>query len=293
MAAWTILRLGDLPQASNYLGMLTTGRIAAVAFTECDAGSDLSAITTQVSRDGENILISGEKVWVTGARYADLLIVMGRLGGHDAAAVVVPTSADGVHIEPVRQPLGCRAAGHANVRLNKVRLPAASILGGCSYAVSVLITTALTFGRLSVAWGSLGILRGCLATASVHARKRHQFGKPIADHQLIRRHLAQLVTLERVSTQVCEHVTRNWDSNAPTVAFDAVLAKYVSSKAAAKGASTAVQILASAGAENGHLVARAYRDAKLMEIIEGSNEICELLLAEHALNPLSSRREYL
>lgn len=293
MAAWTIQRLGALPQKRVYLPALTTGSLAAVAFTEFDAGSDLSAITTQIRREGETISLTGEKIWVTGARYADLLIVIGRLGKDEAAAVVVPTSADGVDIEPISQPLGCRAAGHANVHLNKVRLDAASILGGCSYAMSVLVTSALTFGRLSVAWGCVGILRGCLTTASAHAQNRRQFGRPIADYQLILRHLAQLTVLERVSTRVCEDASGNWDSKSPTVAFDSVLAKYVSSRAAANGASMAVQILASAGALDGHLVARAYRDAKLMEIIEGSNEMCELLLADRALNQLDAHGDEL
>lgn len=290
MAAWTIQRLGNALQKTTYLELLTNGSLAAIAFSEADAGSDLSGMTTKIERGRDSILLTGEKTWITGARYADLLIVVGQLGAGEAAAVIVPTSADGVEIEPLNQPLGCRAAGHARVYLNEVRLPATNILGGCGHAMSVLVTTALSFGRLSVAWGCVGILRACLATASAHAQNRRQFGRPIADHQLILRHLAQLVTLEHVSTQACENASNNWDANRPSLAFDAVLAKYVSSRAAADGASTAVQVLASAGAQNGHVVARAYRDAKLMEIIEGSNEICELLLAEHALTPLQTYR---
>ena len=286
MAAWTIQRLGSPHQRSMYLQELTNGRLAAIAFSEAGAGSDLSEITTRIERGRESVLLNGEKTWITGARYADLLVVIARFGNDEAAAVIVPTAAEGVVIEPLNQPLGCRAGGHAKVQLNNVRLPAANVLGGCGHAMAVLITSALTFGRLSVAWGCVGIVRACLAAASAHSQTRRQFGRPIADYQLILRHLAQLVTFEHISTQACEAASKNWDSNRPSLAIDAVLAKYVSSRAAADGASTAVQIFASAGAQTGHVVARAYRDAKLMEIIEGSNEICELLIAERALTPL-------
>ena len=116
-----------------------------------------------------------------------------------------------------------------------------------------------------------------------HARQRKQFGKPLAEHQLVARHLAELLAAEQVSTRVCEHASQCWDSGSPDVVVATVLAKHVSAGHAARGAAAAVQVLASAGAQDGHVVARAYRDAKLMEIIEGSNEICQIILAQHAM----------
>jgi alkylation response protein AidB-like acyl-CoA dehydrogenase len=106
----------------------------------------------------------------------------------------------------------------------------------------------------------------------------------LAEHQLVRRHLADLLIAEQVSTRVCEHASRCWDSVSPEMAVMAVLAKHTSAGHAARSAATAVQLLGSAGAQDGHVVARAYCDAKLMELIEGSNEICQLILAEHALS---------
>ena len=89
---------------------------------------------------------------------------------------------------------------------------------------------------------------------------------------------------EQVCTQICEHAGRRWDANSADLVMAAVTAKHVCAVQAASAAATAVQVLASFGAEDGHVVARAYRDAKLMEIIEGSNEICRLILARHALS---------
>jgi methoxymalonate biosynthesis protein len=221
-------------------------------------------------------------VWVTGARYADLLVVLG-WHGDEAAAVVVPSDAPGVRIEPVADPLGCRAAGHSNLFFDQVRLPASSVLGGGGQSLPLLFTTALSYGRMSVAWGCVGILSACLKAATAHASRREQSGKPIGEHQLVARHLAELLAAERVSRLVCQDASRSWDASSPEMVVAAVLAKHVSAGNAARAAATAVQVLASAGAQDGHVVARAYRDAKLMEIIEGSNEICELILSRHAL----------
>jgi alkylation response protein AidB-like acyl-CoA dehydrogenase len=282
MAAWSVHRLGSGEQQASYLPRLSGGDLAAVAFSEPHAGSDLSPISTQIRVDGDSVVLDGHKVWVTAAHYADLILVVGQYRD-GAAAVVVPATAPGVRVERIPDPLGCRAAGHADVHLDSVRLPADSVLGGAGQSLSLLVTLVLAYGRISVAWGCVGILRGCLAVAAKHARSREQFGKPLVDHQLVSRHLAELFVSEQVSTRVCEHASRCWDSGASGMVMATVLAKHVSAGNAAHGAASAVQMLASAGARDGHVVARAYRDAKLMEIIEGSNELCQLMLAQHVV----------
>ncbi len=281
MAAWTVERLGDRAQSAELLPRLASGDTAAVAFSEPQAGSDLSAIETTVTLDGDTLVLTGRKKWVTAAEYADLFLVVARMG-EEGAVVVVPRTAPGVRLRRVTDPLGCRAAGHADLRLDEVRLPLSSLLGGGRQPLSLLVTTALAYGRLSVAWGCVGILRACVTAAVEHAGSRHQFGLPLGRHQLVARHLADLWTAEQIAARVCEYASRRWDANAADLGTAIVLAKYVSAGQAAKGAAAAVQVLASAGAQDGHVVARAYRDAKLMEIIEGSNEVCQLILADHA-----------
>jgi alkylation response protein AidB-like acyl-CoA dehydrogenase len=282
MAAWTIQRMGTEAQRREYLTRLAGGELAAVAFSEPGAGSDLSAMGTQIRRDGEHIVLDGQKVWTTAALYADLIVVVG-VQGQAGAVVVVPATSPGLTIEPVPNPSGCRAAGHANLRFSGVRLPAEAMLGGGGQPLSLICTTALAYGRLSVAWGCVGILRACLAAAAGHAATRQQFGKPLAEHQMVAQLLAELYSAEQVATRACEHASRCWDARSPELVMATVLAKYLSAGSAARGATTAAQIMGSAGAQDGHVVARACRDAKLMEIIEGSNEICQLMLAEHAV----------
>ncbi|MCQ8833961.1 acyl-CoA dehydrogenase family protein [Streptomyces malaysiensis] len=283
MAAWTIQRLGSAQQRADHLPRLTSGTLAAVGFSEPEAGSDLSAISTEIRPDGDDVVVDGRKVWVTAAHYAHLLVIFGRYGD-GAAAVLVPADAPGVTVERVADPMGCRAAGHAGIRLDSVRLPRGHVLGGAGAALTMLVTAALSYGRMSVAWGCVGILRACLAAASRHAKSREQFGRPLAQHQLIGGHLADLLVAEQTATRVCEHASHRWDEGSPDMVTAAVLAKHVGATQAAAAAATAVQVLASAGASDGHVVARAYRDAKLMEIIEGSNELCRLMLAQHALS---------
>jgi methoxymalonate biosynthesis protein len=282
MAAWTVRRFGSERQRETYLPLLTSGSLAGVAFSEPAAGSDLSAMTTRIRPDGDTVVLDGHKVWVTGAHYADLLVVFGRY--HDGAgAVVVPTRAAGVRVDRVPDPLGCRAAGHADVRLDSVRLPRDSVLGGAGQPLGMLVTAALTYGRLSVAWGCVGILRACLRAAAAHAKTRVQFGKPLAEHQLVARHLAELAVAEQAATRTCEYASRCWDEGTPELVTAAVVAKHLAAGSAARGAAAAVQVLGSAGARDGGPAARAYRDAKLMELIEGSNEMSQLMLSAHAL----------
>jgi methoxymalonate biosynthesis protein len=281
MAAWAVQRFGHPEQQRAYLSALTSGVLACVAFSEAGAGSDLSAMAAQITPDGDTLVVDGAKVWVTGAEYAGQILVFARYG-NGAGAVMVPRTAAGVTVTPVRDPMGCRAAGHADVRLDGVRLPADALLAGAGLPLDWLVTAALTYGRLSVAWGCVGMLRACLAAAVPHAAAREQFGQPLHRHQLVARHLAELVVAEHAATLSCRHASRCWDEHSPDLATAAVLAKHLAATGATEGARRAVQVLGSAGARDGHPVARAYRDAKLMEIIEGSSEISQLLLAERA-----------
>lgn len=283
IAAAAVRRFGDREQRRRYLAELTSGKLAAVGFSEPGAGSELSAMATRLEPDGEDFVLEGRKMWVTGSSYADYLMVIAR-HGEQAAAIMLPSDAPGLRIEKVPEPMGCRAAGHCDLYFDRVPVPRSAVLGGGGQSLPMLFTTALSYGRMSIAWGCVGILRACLNAACAHAKRREQAGSVLADHQLVRRHLAELYADERAATAVCEQASRAWDAGSPDLVVAAVLAKHVAAGHAARSSAAAVQVLASAGARDGHVVARAYRDAKMMEIIEGTNEICQLVLAGHALS---------
>ncbi|AZK92757.1 MULTISPECIES: acyl-CoA dehydrogenase family protein [Streptomyces] len=283
MAAWTVLRIGGTAQRETYLKELTSGKLAAVGFSERQAGSDLSAIRTRVRIEGDTAVVDGHKVWTTAAAYADHLVVFGLQEDGSGAVVVVPSDTAGLRVERVPNPSGCRAAGHAHLYFDGVRVPADAVLAGSGASLPMLVAVSLAYGRTSVAWGCLGILRACTAAATAHAKSREQFGQPLAGHQLVAGHLADLWTAEQIAARVCEHASDLWDEGSPEAVTATVLAKHVAAERAAAGAALAAQILASAGAIEGHVVERAYRDAKLMEIIEGSSEMSRMMLARHAL----------
>jgi methoxymalonate biosynthesis protein len=281
MAAWTIQRLGDARSHDRFLRRLTCGELAAVGISEPQSGGDPAAMTTRVRPEGNSVVVDGCKAWVTAAHYADLLVVFG-LYGDGGAAVVVPADTPGVLIERVRDPLGCRAAGHATVVLDSVRLPADHVVGAGDTLPS-LVSSSLAYGRASVAWGCVGILRGCLEAVARHATTRHRSGRAVSGRQLVAGHVADLVSAEGVATRLCEYASACWDSGSPDVVIATVLAKYESARRAAAGAAAAVQVLAPAGTPDGYAVARAYRDAKMMGLTEGGHDMCQLILADHAV----------
>lgn len=281
MAAWTIQRLGDAGSRERYLRRLTCGELAAVGVSEARAGSDPAAMTTRIRPEGDSVVVDGRKMWVSAAHYADLLVIFG-LYGDGGAAVVVPADARGVLIERVPDPLGCRAAGYATVVLDAVRVPAHSVVGAGA-AMPLLVSSSLAYGRASVAWGCVGILRACLEAVTRHATTRRQPGRPLSEHRLVAGHVADLVSAEVVATRLCEYASACWDSGSPDVVIATVLAKYEGARRAAAGAAAAARVLASAGTPDGDTVARAYQEAQLMGVIEGSNEMCRSLLADHAV----------
>ncbi|MFJ9810373.1 acyl-CoA dehydrogenase family protein [Streptomyces sp. NPDC101158] len=282
MVAWALTRWGDAEQRERFLPRLATGATAAVAFSEPGAGSDLGAMRTTVVDQGATVRVDGAKVWTTGGTYADLVLVFGR-HGDGTAMVLVPTDTPGLTVTRRPDPSGCRAAGHADLRFDGVVLDRSHLLPGAGAPLSFVGQSVLAAGRLSIAWGCLGMIRSCLREAVRHARVREQFGQPLYRHQLVARHLGETRAAEQSLLRLCEHASRSWSEGVPEMFDAALVAKHVGATAAASAASAAAQVLASAGARDGHPVARALRDAKLMEIIEGSNEICQLQLAEQAM----------
>lgn len=280
MSAWIVQRCGTREQQAALVPLLAAGELCAVAFTEPGAGSDLNAISASVERTGDDVVVHGEKRWITAAMYARRVLCLVR-DGDAAAFVVVPTDSPGVCIEPVVGPLGCRAAGHASVALDRVHLPVDAVLGGGHQDLGLLAALALTYGRFSVAWGCIGIIRACREASVRHVSHREQGGVRLAEHQLVRHRLAEMFISEQAATELCRATASAWDAGSADLGIRVVAAKYFASRSARMAAEAAVQLHGSYAASDGHVVARAYRDSKLMEVIEGSNEVAAMLVADH------------
>jgi acyl-CoA dehydrogenase len=254
--------------------------IAAFCLTEDEAGSDGGAVRTSLRADGEDWVIDGRKRWITGARVADVFLVIGR-SEKGPTAVLVPREA--VRLEPVQGQLALRGAMLADVVLDGVRVPRSETVGPPGFGWSHVAGTALDHGRYTVAWGSVGLAQACLTAAARHAGTRVQFGARLAEHQLVRRHLSEMSVRTAAARALCREAAGSRQARRPSALHDTMLAKYAASTAAFDAADRAVQVLGAAGTAPGAEVERHFRDARIMRIIEGSDEMQQLALAEAAL----------
>jgi methoxymalonate biosynthesis protein len=163
-----------------------------------------------------------------------------------------------------------------------VRVPAGALVGPGGFAPGFVLTAGLDIGRYSVACGSVGIIQGCLEATARYARTRHVGGTPIGDFQLIKAKLADMVTAAAAGRALCERAGRLKEAGDEQTVMATWVAKYFASRAAVKAAADAVQAHGANGCTDAYPVARYYRDAKIMEIIEGSSELQQITIADAA-----------
>jgi len=279
MVAQTILRWGSELQQRRLLPMLAQGeKVAAIAFTEPEAGSDLNGIRTRIEDCGAALRVSGNKKWITCGALADIVLVFGRLDDRPAA-VLIETDNPGLCVKPLTEMLGFRAAHLAELELRDCEVPRENLIGRPGSALMYLAPYALEFGRVSVMWACLGILRACLEICGEHVRKRKVSGRPLLDLGMIQTLLTDIGVQHHAAFLMALHGSRARDCG-DVQATDLILAaKYFASQAAAQQSANAVQIMGALGCDERLEIARHYRDAKTMEIIEGSSQIVQLLLS--------------
>ncbi|MEW2113873.1 acyl-CoA dehydrogenase family protein [Streptomyces sp. NPDC005474] len=282
MASWSVRHWGDDAQRERWLPRLTDGSLlGAFALTGPEGGSDPSVSATTAERDGDGWVLSGRKKWITGGQVAGLYLLFARTG--DAlTAFLVPRDTPGVTVEPLHGILGTRASMLAEVVLDDVRLGDDAVLGPLGWATGTVMTSALDFGRFSVASGSVGIIQACLDATVAYTTNRKTSEGPLFERQLVRQKISDMVTGLRTSRLLCREAGRLKDAEDPAAIMANWIAKYHASTTAAACASAAVQLHGAAGCSPEHPVARLYRDAKVMEIIEGSTELQQITIAEQA-----------
>ncbi|HEV2779521.1 MAG TPA: acyl-CoA dehydrogenase family protein [Actinophytocola sp.] len=282
MVSWAVGRWGSDAQRDRWLPQLIKGETFGVfALSEPDSGSDASAAGTLAVPDGDGWVLDGRKKWITGGQVADVLLVFAR-SGQGMSAFLVPRDAAGVEISPIPNMLGTRSSMIAEVVLRDVRIGADAVLGPPGWAAGTVMTGALDLGRYSVACGSVGIIQACLDACVAYTSRRTVRDGQLRDLQLIRRKVSDMVTSARAARLLCEHAGRLKDAGDPATIMASWVAKYYASTAAATAASDAVQIHGANGCSPDYPVARLYRDAKIMEIIEGSSELQQTTIAEEA-----------
>jgi alkylation response protein AidB-like acyl-CoA dehydrogenase len=279
MVSMTILKWGNAAQKSRWLPPLARGEmIGAFALTEPGGGSDLQSLQTQFTEFGDgSYRLNGQKTWISYGQTAGVFLVIGAAGDRPLACLL-PRETAGVIIEPIIGLLGFRAAGLARVTFTDVAIPAADLLGKPGVALNYIAPIGLQYGRISTACSALGLLRGCFEEATTRAATRKVGTGTVGDFGMIRSILARMGTDLHAAALLCLAACRATDDHLPEAFTKALMAKYFSSCAAVRAAADAVQIWGAAGCHEDAAVSRYYRDAKILELIEGSTQIHEELL---------------
>ena len=281
MASMMTARWAGEQTRREWLPRMAAGdAVAAFCLTEPEAGSDAASITMTARRSGEGYLLDGIKRWITGGQIADLLLVFARTE-RGPTALLVEADRAGIERIPIDDMLGTRASLLAEVRFRDCWVPRSAVIA-TEGAGLLVATTALDLGRYSVACGCVGILQACLDACVSYTAKRSQGGAVLREHQLVRRLISEMVAQLSAARLLCRHAGELKDQGDPATVTATCIAKYVAASSAVRVAGDAVQLLGAHGCSTSASVSRYFRDAKIMEIIEGSTQIQQLMIAEDA-----------
>lgn len=282
MAGSALLRGASAEQKKTWLPRLIAGELlAAIAITEPHVGSDAAAVETWARREGERFVISGCKQWITCGQIADVFVVL--TGSDDGpCAFLVPRATDRLRFEPIHDMLGCRGYQLARLYFDACAVPADHLLGAPGLGLQFVVAAGLDAGRYNLAWGCVGLAQACLDASIAHTRSRTQFGGPLADLQLVQRMIARMMTDVHAARLMCAHAGAARGELRPDAANEAVMAKYFASTMVNRVAYDAVQLHGASGCGPELAVERWFRDARIMEIIEGSTQVLETVIASHA-----------
>jgi alkylation response protein AidB-like acyl-CoA dehydrogenase len=285
LACWMIARHGTEEQKQRYLPELATGaRRTGIGLTEPSAGTDLQGIRTTARRTGSHYVVNGSKTWITNARHADPLPVLVKTDpaacpAHKGMSVLlIDATTPGFTVGRDLPKLGYKGTESCEVHLDDVIVPAGNLLGGTEGRGLQQVLSGLEIGRLNVAARSVGIAQAAYDAALVYSRQREAFGQPIADFQAIQLKLADMAMKVQSARLLTYWAAAQADAGA-RVDLQAGMAKVVASEAALATAQDAMVVHGGYGYSQEFVVERLYRDAILMSIGEGTNDVMRTVIA--------------
>jgi len=274
---------GTQEQQDRWLPEMLGGELlGAYCLSEPDAGSDPGAMRTRAEKDGDAYVVNGVKAWVTHGGYADFYTSMirtsdARSGG--ISCVLVPADAAGLSADKPEDKMGLTGSTTATMRFDGVRVAADRLMGAEGQGLPIALA-ALDAGRLGIASVATGLAQGALDDAVAYAKQRETFGKPIIDHQGLGFLLADMAAAVQTSRACYLDAARRKDLGLP-YAKEASIAKLVATDAAMKVTTDAVQVFGGYGYTRDFPVERYMREAKVMQIFEGTNQIQRMVIARH------------
>ncbi|MEU5465820.1 acyl-CoA dehydrogenase family protein [Streptomyces althioticus] len=287
LATYPLAAYGTKEQHAEHLpAMLGGGLLGGYCLSEPSSGSDAASLRTRAVRDGDEWVIDGTKAWITHGGVADFYTVMARTGGEGArgiSAFLVPGDADGISAAAPEKKMGMKGSPTAQVHFDGVRVPDARRIGdeGQGFAIAL---SALDGGRLGIAACAIGVAQAALDEAVGYATERRQFGRPIADFQGLRFMLADMATQIEAGRALYLAAARLRDVGRP-FGRQAAMAKLHCTDAAMRVTTDAVQILGGYGYTADFPAERYMREAKVLQIVEGTNQIQRMVIARHLAGP--------
>ncbi|MCS0639540.1 acyl-CoA dehydrogenase family protein [Streptomyces sp. LP05-1] len=289
LACHALAGYGTKEQKAEHLpAMLGGGLLGAYCLSEPSAGSDAASLRTKAVRDGDDWVLTGTKAWITHGGVADFCTVLARTGGegaHGITAFLVPGDAEGLSAAAPEKKMGMKGSPTAQLHFDGVRVPDARRLGDEGQGFSIALS-ALDSGRLGIAACAVGVAQAALDEAVSYATGRRQFGRPIADFQGLRFLLADMATQVEAGRALYLAAARLRDAGLP-FSRQAAMAKLFCTDAAMRVTTDAVQVLGGYGYTADFPAERYFREAKVLQIVEGTNQIQRMVIARHLAGPES------
>ncbi|MEW5760293.1 MAG: acyl-CoA dehydrogenase family protein [Candidatus Thermoplasmatota archaeon] len=281
-----IIIAGTDEQKEKFLRPFTKElKFASFALTEPDAGSDVSAISTTAKKEGNGYILNGNKTFITNASYANLYTVFATIdkskGAKGLTAFIVPRDSKGISTGKKEDKMGQRASNTASISFEDVYVPEENVLGGLGNGFKVAMAT-LDYSRPGIAAIGVGVARAALEYSIEYAKKRVQFGRPIAEFQAIKFKLADMAVEIEAARALTLRVAWLLDQGVKTTK-ESSMAKMFAGDVAMKCAIQAVQIYGGYGYTKEYPVEKLLRDAKLLQIYEGTNEIQRIVISKEIL----------
>ncbi|MFF3860928.1 acyl-CoA dehydrogenase family protein [Streptomyces sp. NPDC002209] len=275
-------------QKAHLPAMLGGGLLGAYCLSEPASGSDAASLTTKAVRDGDEWIITGTKAWITHGGVADFYTVLARTGGEGPkgiTAFLVPGDAEGLTAAVPEKKMGMKGSPTAQLHFDGVRVPDTRRIGEEGQGFTIALA-ALDAGRLGIAACAIGVAQAALDEALAYALDRKQFGHPIADFQGLRFMLADMATKIEAGRALYLAAARLRDAGKP-FSRQAAMAKLFCTDAAMAVTTDAVQVLGGYGYTADFPVERLMREAKVLQIVEGTNQIQRMVIARHLAGPES------
>ncbi len=280
LAGKTIAKWGTDEQRGEWLPRLASGEaLGCYGLTEPGSGSDPASLVTRAARDGGDWVINGSKIFITLGSWAGVALVFVRTGGAGPRGItcfLVPAGSPGFSARKIDGKLGLRAQDTAELFFDGVRVPDSARLGdeGAGFKVAM---SALDNGRISLAAGAVGVAQACVDASVAYATERRQFGKPLAQFQLIQELIAEMAVETEAARMMAWRAAALADAN-ESYTLAASQAKYYASEVAVRAANAALQVHGGYGYVDEFPVARYLRDARVLTLYEGTSQIQKLLI---------------